>query len=160
MRAVSMLDLKGEFVVLQDSVRRAIEGVLDHQWFIGGPEVGQLEERIAVQCNRKFAVAVSSGTDALLCSMMSLGIRHGDEVITTPFSFIATAESIALVGARPVFVDIDPKTYNIDVQKIEQAITEKTKAIMPVNLYCQCVYFDEFNAIAARFNLPLRLIIS
>jgi UDP-2-acetamido-2-deoxy-ribo-hexuluronate aminotransferase len=101
------------------------------------------------------ALAVASGTDALLIALMAIGVGHGDEVITTPFSFFATAEVIALLGAKPVFVDIDPTTYNINPSLIEAAITSKTKAIMPVSLYGQCADFDEINAVAGKYNLPV-----
>lgn len=119
------------------------------------PEVKQLEERLAQYVGVKHCITVSDGTKALLIAMMALGIKAGDEVITTPFTFIATGEMIALLGAIPVFVDIDPRTYNIDPAKIESAITLKTKAIMPVSLYGQCADFDIINAIAAKYGLSV-----
>ena len=156
MKKVGMLDLKGEFAALQDAVGMAVERVLGHQWFIGGPEVEELEERLAAQCSRKFAVAVSSGTDALLGAMMSLGVGPGDEVVTTPFTFFATAGCIHRTGARPVFVDIEPDTFNIDPAKIEAAITAKTKLILPVHLFGQSAEMDEIAELAAgNGNLPV-----
>jgi UDP-2-acetamido-2-deoxy-ribo-hexuluronate aminotransferase len=120
-----------------------------------GPEVFKLEETLATYVGVKHCISVSSGTDGLLIAMMALGIEAGDEVITTPFTFIATGEMIALLGARPVFVDIDENTYNIDPNKIEEAITPKTKAIMPVSLYGQCADFDAINEIAKEHNIPV-----
>ena len=156
MRQVGMLDLKAEFETLRGEIRTAIDRVLDHQRFIGGPEVTELEERLAEQCGCGFAVAVSSGTDALLCTMMSLGIRAGDEVITSPFTFFATAGTIHRLGARPVFVDIEPDTFNIDPARIEAAITARTRLILPVHLFGQCAEMDAINEIAARHGqLPV-----
>jgi len=152
---MKFIDLRTQYEQIKTDLDSRVQNVLDHGNYILGAEVSELENRLADFVGVKHCIAVSSGTDALLVALLALNVGQGDEVITTPFSFIAIAESIALVGARPVFVDIDPKTYNIDVQKIEQAMTEKTKAIMPVNLYGQCVDFDELNAIAARYNLPV-----
>jgi UDP-2-acetamido-2-deoxy-ribo-hexuluronate aminotransferase len=132
-----------------------MQKVLDHGQYILGPEINELEKKLAAFVGVKHCITVGNGTDALLIAMMALGIGCGDEVITTPFTFIATGESIALLGAKPVFVDIDPRTYNIDPTKIEAAITKKTKAIMPVSLYGQCADFDVINAIAAKHNLPV-----
>ena len=129
------LDLKAQFAGIREEVMAAIAGVMESQVFILGPEVKKLEEEIAAALGARFAVACASGTDALILSLMAAGIGPGDEVITTPFSFIATAGSIAHVGAEPVFVDIDPLTFNIDPKKIEAAISEKTRAIMPVHLF-------------------------
>ena len=150
MKTVTMLDLKGEFALLRDAVRAAIERVLGHQWFVGGPEVKELEERLAAECGPKFAVAVSSGTDALLCAMMGLGVGPGDEVITTPFTFFATAGCIHRLGARPVFVDIEPDTFNIDPAGIEAAITEKTRLILPVHLFGQSAEMSAIDEVAVR----------
>ncbi len=156
MTAVNMLDLKAEFALLRDEVRRAVDEVLEEQRFIGGPQVGRLEERVAALCRQKHAVAVSSGTDALLCGLMALGVGPGDEVITTPFTFFATAGTIVRLGARPVFVDIERDTFNIDPAKIEAAITAKTKAIMPVHLFGQCADMAPIQALAARHGqLPV-----
>jgi UDP-2-acetamido-2-deoxy-ribo-hexuluronate aminotransferase len=120
-----------------------------------GPEVTELEEKLAAFIGAKHCIAVSSGTDALLIALMALGVKAGDEVITTPFSFFATAEVIMLLGAKPVFVDIDPRTYNLAPALLEAAITPKTKAIMPVSLYGQCADFDAINAVAAKHGLPV-----
>ncbi|MBN1803875.1 MAG: DegT/DnrJ/EryC1/StrS family aminotransferase [Sedimentisphaerales bacterium] len=150
---VPLLDLKAQYAKIKDDVLRAIGDVLDSQICIGGPKVSELEKQIAAISDCKFAVGVSSGTDALLISLMSLGIGNGDEVITTPFTFFATAGCIARVGAKPVFVDIDPKTYNIDPFLIEKAVTRKTKAIMPVHLYGQMADMDPIMDIAKRHNL-------
>jgi UDP-2-acetamido-2-deoxy-ribo-hexuluronate aminotransferase len=120
-----------------------------------GPEVAELEEKLAEYVGVKYCISASSGTDTLLIAMLALGIGPGDEVITTPFTFIATGEMIALLGAKPVFVDIDPRTYNIDPAHIKGAITSRTRAIMPVSLYGQCADFDTINAIAAKHALPV-----
>ena len=152
---MKFIDLRTQYERIKTDLHLRIQNVLDNGHYILGAEVSELENRLADFVGVKHCIAVSSGTDALLVALLALNIGHKDEVITTPFSFIATAESIALVGAKPVFVDIDPQTFNIDVKKIEKAITKKTKAIMPVNLYGQCVDFDELNAIAARYNLPV-----
>lgn len=129
------LDLKAQFSTIREEVMDAVTRVMESQHFILGPEVKLLEEELAVKLGARFAVGCASGTDALILSLMAAGIGPGDEVITTPFSFIATAGSIAHVGAKPVFVDIDPVTYNIDPSQIEAAITKKTRAIMPVHLF-------------------------
>ncbi len=156
MEAINMLDLQAEFRHIKDDVRAAIENVLEHQWFVGGPEVQQLEEKLAAMCGCKFAAAISSGTDALLCALMSLGIEAGDEVITTPFTFFATAGCIHRLGATPVFVDIEPDTFNINPKLLESAITAKTKVILPVHLFGQCAEMDVINDIAVRNgNLPV-----
>ena len=141
--------------------RANISKVLDHGKYFMGPEVSELEERLADFVSVKHCIGVASGTDALMIALIALialiamGIGHGDEVIASPFTFIATGEMIALLGAKPVFVDIDPKTYNIDPAKIEAVITPKTKAIMPVSLYGQCADFDAINAIAEKHGLPV-----
>ncbi len=149
------IDLAAQQAALRPSIERGIETVLRHGQYIMGPEVKQLEERLAQYVGVKHCITASSGTDTLLIAMMALGIGPGDEVITTPFTFIATGEMIALLGARPVFVDIDPRTYNIDPTRIEAAITSKTKAIMPVSLYGQCADMDAINAIAGKHVLPV-----
>jgi len=150
---VPLLDLKAQYASLKDEMLPKIAAVLDSQYFIGGPVVAELETRIASYCNTKAAIGVSSGTDALLASLMSLNIGVGDEVITTPYTFFATTGSIWRVGAKPVFVDIEADTYNIDTTKIEAAITKKTKAIMPVHLYGQMADMDPILAIAKKYNL-------
>ena len=150
---VPLLDLKAQYAKIKNDVLAAIGEVLDSQVCIGGPKVKELEDKIAAISNCKFAVGVSSGTDAILISLMSLGISSGDEVITTPFTFFATAGCIARVGAKPVFVDIDPKTYNINPSLIKKAVTKKTKAIMPVHLYGQMADMDPIMDIAKKHNL-------
>lgn len=150
---VPFIDLKSQYNALKESIDSRIHKVLDSGAYIGGPEVGELEKRLAEHTGSKHCLAVASGTDALLIPMMALGIGPGDEVITTAFSFIATAETIVLAGATPVYVDIDRKTFNIDANKIEAAITKKTKAIMPVSLYGQAADLEEINAIAKKHDL-------
>lgn len=152
---MDFIDLKAQQREIRATIEANIKKVMDHGQYIMGPEVAEFEEKMADYVGVKHCIGVSSGTDALLIAMMALGIERGDEVITTPFTFIATGEMIALLGAKPVFVDIDPKTYNIDPEKIAQAITAKTKAIMPVSLYGQCADFDKINAIAATHNIPV-----
>ncbi|QNI52864.1 UDP-2-acetamido-2-dideoxy-d-ribo-hex-3-uluronic acid transaminase [Synechococcus sp. BIOS-E4-1] len=141
------------------SLRNAIDGriaaVLDHGQYILGPEVVELEKRLAAYVGVNYCIALASGTDALLISLMALGVQLGDEVITTPFSFISTAETIALLGAVPVYVDIDPVTYNLDPSLLERAITARTKAIVPVSLYGQPADFAAINPIAARHGIPV-----
>jgi len=139
----------------QDEIEAAMLKVARNCNFIMGEEVGELEGHLCTFSDAKHAVTCSSGTDALLLAMMALGIQPGDEIITTPFTFIATAETIALLGAIPVFVDIDERTYNIDPDKIEEKITNKTKAIMPVSLYGQPADMDSINAIAKKHNLKV-----
>ncbi|MEI2635662.1 MAG: DegT/DnrJ/EryC1/StrS family aminotransferase [Methylotenera sp.] len=152
---IPFIDLKCQYKVLEDNIKSRINKVLEHGQYIMGPEVAELENKLADYVGVKHCIGASSGTDTLMIAMMALGIGAGDEVITTPFTFIATGEMIALLGAKPVFVDIDPKTYNIDPSKIEAAITPKTKAIMPVSLYGQCADFDAINAIADKHGLPV-----
>jgi len=153
--SLPFIDLGKQQSRIRPSLEKNIHTVLHHGRYIMGPEVGLLEERLADYVGVEHAIGVSSGTDALLISMMALDIGAGDEVITTPFSFIATAETIVLLGAKPVFVDIDPKTYNLDPALLEAAITNKTKAIMPVSLYGQCADYDAINAIAEKHDLPV-----
>lgn len=154
--AIPFVDLRAQYQALQNEIQFRINSVLNHGQYIMGPEVLELEERLAQFTGAKYCVTVSSGTEALLISLMALGIGPGDEIITTPFTFVATAEVIVLLGATPVFVDIEPDTCNIDASKIEAAITERTRAIMPVSLYGQPADMDEINAIAARHgNLPV-----
>lgn len=152
---MQFIDLKTQQDKIRSKIDQRIKTVLDHGKYIMGPEVFELEEKLADFVGVKHCIGVSSGTDALLVAMMALGIKQDDEVITTPFTFIATGEMIALLGAKPVFVDIDAKTYNIDPNKIEQAITSKTKAIMPVSLYGQCADFDAINTIAKKHDLAV-----
>jgi len=153
---IPFIDLKAQYQALKHDIDARIHKVLDHGQYILGPEVAELEDKLAQYTGAKHCITVSSGTDALLLSLMGLGIGPGDEVITTPFTFVATAEVIVLVGAKPVFVDIEPDTCNIDSRLIEEKITAQTKAIMPVSLYGQPADMDEINAIAARNgNIPV-----
>lgn len=152
---VPMLDLQAQYATIRDEVLAAVRDVLDSQVCIGGPKVAELERRVAALCGCAYAVGVSSGTDALLCSMMSLDIGPGDEVITTPFTFFATAGSIARLGAKPVFVDIDSRTYNLNPELIESVITARTKAIVPVHLFGQTADMDSIMSIAERHGLSV-----
>ncbi len=152
---VPLLDLKIQNDALRGEIDRAIKKVLDSNGFILGAEVAELEKELAIYCGTKYAVGCASGTDALLLALMALDISPGDEVITTPYSFFATASSITRLGAKPVFVDIDPRTYNLDVRLIEAAMTDKTKAIQPVHLFGQCAEMNELREISRRFDVPL-----
>jgi UDP-2-acetamido-2-deoxy-ribo-hexuluronate aminotransferase len=153
---ISFIDLKAQYKALKSAIDRRIQNVLDHGQYIMGPEVRELEECLEIYTGAKHCITVSSGTEALLIALMALGIKPGDEVITTPFTFAATAEVIVLLGAKPVFVDIEQDTCNINAGLIESVITPKTKAIMPVSLYGQPADMDEINAIAARHgNIPV-----
>lgn len=152
---MQFIDLKTQYKRLEERIHKHMNNVLEHGQYIMGPEVVELEERLAAYVGVKHCIGVANGTDALAIAMMALGVKPGDEVITTPFTFIATAEMIAFLGAKPVFVDIDPRTYNLDSKKLEQAITSKTKAIMPVSLYGQCADMDAINLIAKKHNLPV-----
>lgn len=152
---VPLLDLKAHHEPLQQEIMVALEQSFKSQAFILGPEVGRLEERIATYCQSQFGVGVTSGTDALLIALMALGIGPGDEVITTPYSFFATAGVIVRLGAKPVFVDIDPTTYNIDPAKINQVVTTKTKAIIPVHLYGQCADMGPIVDVAKQHKLSI-----
>jgi UDP-2-acetamido-2-deoxy-ribo-hexuluronate aminotransferase len=155
-KKIEFIDLKAQYADLKKVINDRIQRVLDHGQYIMGPEVRELEEKLEAYTGAKHCITVASGTEALLISLMALGIKSGDEIITTPFTFVATAEVIALLGATPVFVDIEPDTCNIDASLIEAAITPKTKAIMPVSLYGQPANMDEINAIAARHgNIPV-----
>ena len=145
---MEFIDLKTQYRGIKASVDRRIQAVLDHGQYVMGPEIGELEEALAARTGAKHCIACSSGTDALLLAMRSLGIGRHDEVVTTPFSFFATAEIIALLGATPVFVDIDPVTYNLDPKLLPAAITERTRAILPVGLYGQCADMDAIAEIA------------
>ncbi len=152
---MEFIDLKQQYQASRAAIDGRIRAVLDHGQYIMGPEVAELEERLAAYTGTRHCVTVASGTEALLVALMALGIEAGDEVITTPFSFIATAEVIVLLGATPVFADIDPATCNIDPGKVEALVTRRTRAIMPVSLYGQPADMDEINAIAARHRLAV-----
>ncbi|WLQ17398.1 DegT/DnrJ/EryC1/StrS family aminotransferase [Hahella aquimaris] len=152
---MKFIDLQLQYEHIKKNVNERIQRVLEHGQFIMGPEVYELEEKLADYVGVKHCITCSSGTDALLMSLMALGIKPNDEVIIPAFSFYATAEVILLLGATPVCVDIDPATYNIDTHQIEAAITERTKAIMPVSLYGQCADFKRINNIAQKHNLPV-----
>ena len=154
-RTIPILDLGPEIEEQWDELMEAIQGVLRSGRFILGPNVEAFEEEVASYLGVKYAIGVNSGTDALVISLRALGIGPGDEVITTPFTFFATPESISNVGAAPVFVDIDPATFNIDPQLIETAITERTKAILPVHLYGQACDMDPVMDIARRYRLKV-----
>jgi len=150
---MEFIDLKTQYNHLRESINTRIQTVLDHGQYIMGPEVKELEDKLSDYTGAKHCVTVASGTEALLISLMAIGIKPGDEVITTPFSFIATAEVIVLLGAKPVFVDIEPDTCNMNASLIEAKVTEKTRAIIPVSLYGQPADMDEINAIAEKYDL-------
>ena len=152
---VPLLDLNAHHQAIRKDILCAIEGVLDKGDFILGGEVKKLEERIADYSQTQFGIGVSSGTDALLVALMALGIGHGDEVITTPLSFFASAGVISRVGAKPVFVDIDPVTYNLDSKKIAEVVTSNTRAIIPVHLYGQCADMAPILAVAKEYDLAV-----
>ena len=152
---VPLLDLKIQNDALRTEIDEAIKKVLDSNGFILGAEVQALERELADYCNTKFAIGCASGTDALLLALMAFDVGAGDEVITTPYSFFATASSVTRLGAKPVFVDIDPQTYNIDVSQIEDKITERTKAIQPVHLFGQCAAMNELRETSEKYNVPL-----
>lgn len=152
---MDFIDLKTQYRALHDPINSRIQAVLDHGQYIMGPEVGELESRLATYTGAKHCITVASGTEALLIALMALDVKAGDEVITTPFTFVATAEVIALTGATPVFVDVEHDTCNIDARLIEQRITPRTKAIMPVSLYGQVADMDEIDAIAARHGIAV-----
>lgn len=152
---VPLLDLKPQFAQYKDRLMPELMQVIESQSFILGPKVEKMEKELAEYIGVKFALGVSSGTDALLLALMALKIGPGDEVITTPYTFFATAGSIHRVGAKPVFVDIEEDTYNIDATKIEKAITKRTKAIIPVHLFGQCCDMDAINSIARRHGLKV-----
>ncbi|HJO00690.1 MAG TPA: DegT/DnrJ/EryC1/StrS family aminotransferase [Nitrospinaceae bacterium] len=150
---VPLLDIPLSYKEVLADVEKNINAVIESGYFILGPVVEELEQKIVTYCEAKYAVGVSSGTDALLISLMAAGIKEDDEVITTPFTFFATAGSISRLGAKPVFVDIEPDTFNIDTKQIEENITRKTRAILPVHLYGQCVDMDPVLDLAQKYNL-------
>lgn len=152
---MQFIDLKKQYQVLRDPINTRIQKVLDHGQYIMGPEVKELEAALCAYTGAKHCITVASGTEALLIALMALGVTAGDEVITTSFTFVATAEVIVLLGAVPVFVDVEPDTCNIKVAEIEAKITPRTKAIIPVSLYGQCGDMDEVNAIADKHGITV-----
>ena len=152
---VPLLDLKRQYATLKDEILRATSEVYDSQGFILGPRVEAFEKAVASYVGAKHAVGMSSGTDAQLAVMMALGVGPGDDVVTSPYSFFASAGAVARLGARPVFVDIEPETFNLDAAKLETAITPKTKLIQPVHLYGQCADMDPIRDIAMRKGIPV-----
>lgn len=152
---MDFIDLKTQYQDLKAQIDANIQKVLAHGQYILGPEVAELEEKLAAFVGARYCISVANGTDALQIAQMALGIGPGDEVITPGFTYIATAETVALLGAKPVYVDIDPRTYNLDPALLEAAITPRTKAIIPVSLYGQCADFDAINAIAAKHGIPV-----
>lgn len=152
---IPMLDLKSQYDSIEGEIQDAVRRVLESQQFILGPEVKAFEEELAAYCEASHAVACASGSDAILLALMASGLRAGDEVITTPFTFFATAGSIVRLGARPVFVDIEPSTFNIDAQLIESVITKRTKAVLPVHLFGQCANMDLINQLSKRYGFAV-----
>ncbi len=152
---MDFIDLKTQYRELQPVIDARMRQVLEHGQYIMGPEVAELEFRLAGYTGARYCVTVASGTEALLIALMALGVRRGDEVITTPFTFVATAEAIALLGATPVFVDVEEDTGNINASLIEQAITDRTRAIMPVSLYGQPADMNAVNEIAERHTIAV-----
>lgn len=152
---MEFIDLKTQYQLHREEINAAIQRVLDHGQFIMGPEIKQVEQVLSSFVGVKHCITAASGTDTLFMALMALGVGPGDEVITSAFTFIAPAEMVALIGAKPVFVDIDPETYNLDVNQLERAITPKTKAIIPVSLYGQMPDFPKINAIAAKYKIPV-----
>lgn len=152
---IDFIDLKAQQNRIKDKIDAGIQNVLTHGQYILGPEVTELEEKLASYVGAKHCITCANGTDALQIAQMAFGIGPGDEVITPGFTYIATAETVALLGAKPVYVDVNPKTYNLDVEKLEAAITPRTKAIIPVSLYGQCADFDAINAIAEKYSIPV-----
>lgn len=152
---MQFIDLSAQQARIKHQIDTSIQSVLAHGQYILGPEVTELEEKLAAYTGAKHCITVANGTDALQIAQMAFGIGPGDEVITPGFTYIATAETVALLGAKPIYVDVCPKTYNLDPAKLEAAITPRTKAIIPVSLYGQCADFDAINAIAAKYGIPV-----
>jgi dTDP-4-amino-4,6-dideoxygalactose transaminase len=154
-RTVPLLDLNVHYEKLWDEVQEALKRVMVSKQFILGPEVKELEKEIATYCQSQYAIGCASGSDAILLALMAIDVGPGDEVITTPYTFFATVGSIVRLGAKPVFVDIDESTFNLDVKGLERAINEKTKAIMPIHLFGQCADMSEINQLASASNLAV-----
>lgn len=152
---IEFIDLKAQQTRLKDKIEAGIQNVLTHGQYILGPEVKELEEKLAAYVGAKYCITCANGTDALQIAQMAFGIGPDDEVITPGFTYIATAETVAILGATPVYVDVNPQTYNLDVEKLEAAITPRTKAIIPVSLYGQCADFDAINVIAKKYGIPV-----
>lgn len=152
---LKFIDLNAQYANLKPQIDARIRAVLEHGQFVMGPEVDQLEQTLAARVGVRFCISCSSGTDALLIALMALGVGSGDEVVTTPFTFAATAEVIVLLGAKPVFVDIDPRTYNLDSKLLAAALTPRTKAVIAVSLYGQCAEMDGINEVAAAHGLAV-----
>ena len=149
------LDLKAEYALMKEEIRAAVDKVLESQQFIMGPPVRELESEFAALVGCRFALGCASGSDALLLTLMALGVGYGDEVVTSPFTFVATAGSISRLGAKPVFIDIDPETYNLDAKQLETAITRRTKAIIPVHLFGLPAEMETITRIAAAHRMPV-----
>lgn len=152
---MEFVDLQAQQARIKDQINANIQRVLAHGKYILGPEVDELEQRLSAYTGAKFCISVGNGTDALQIALMALGVGYEDEVIVPGFSYIATAETPAVLGAKPIFVDIDPETYNLDPNKLEASITTRTRAIIPVSLYGQCADFDKINAIAEKYDIPV-----
>ena len=152
---MQFIDLAAQQARIKEKIDANIQKVLAHGQYILGPEVTELEEKLAVFTGAKYCITCANGTDALQVAQMALGIGLGDEVITPGFTYIATAETVALLGAKPVYVDIEPSTYNLNPALLEAAITPRTKAIIPVSLYGQCADYDAINVIAAKYGIPV-----
>lgn len=152
---MQFVDLAAQQARIKDEIDANIQKVLSHGKYILGPEVAELEEKLANYCGARHCITVANGTDALQIAQMALGVGQGDEVIVPGFSYIATAETPAVLGAKPVYVDIDPRTYNLNPENLEAAITPRTKAIIPVSLYGQCADFDAINAVAQKYDIPV-----
>jgi len=152
---IKFCDLNTQQIILKEKINAGIQRVLAHGQYILGPEVTELEERLSAFTGSKYCITCANGTDALQIAQMALGIKSDDEVITPGFAYISAAETVALLGAKPVFVDIDSRTFNLDPDLLEAAITSRTKAIIPVSLFGQCADFDAINAVAAKYNIPI-----
>lgn len=152
---MEFIDLKSQYRRLQSQIDEGIKRVLEHGHYILGPEVEELEVKLATYVDAKYCITVANGTDALQIAQMALGIGPGDEVITSGFTYIATVETVALLGAKPIYVDVDQHTYNLDPELLEAAISPRTKAIIPVSLYGQCSNYDAINTIAGKYGIPV-----